>query len=111
MKKRSFEIVLPLLMLLFSFLVSEVQAGPAPAMPLQKGVEAAQEALENEGIEADAYFFYSVTLQNDSGGEYWKCTFRPLEGGRGGYGQITVKVYMNGRVEVVQPEVPVRYRR
>ena len=86
-------------------------AAAAPTMALRDAAEAAEKSLEKEGVALDQYFLYSVTLQNDSSGGYWKCTFRPVEGGRAGYGQIFVKVYMNGTTDVSLPDMPVRYRR
>lgn|GEM_PF-2919648 len=84
----------------------------APALSLKQAVDAAEKALTDRGVALDQYFLYSVTLQNDSSGDYWKCTFRPVGAGdKAGYGQIFVKVYMDGTAEADLPELPVRYRR
>ena len=111
MKRRSLIGAAAVLFLGLAVLAPGVLAQSAPALSLKAAVEAAEKALADMELAADRYFLYSVVLQNDAAGDYWKCTFRPVEAGnRGGYGQIYVKVYMSASAEVVMPDVPLRYR-
>jgi len=99
------------LFLCLAVLAPGLLAQSAPAVALKDAVELAEKALEAEEVALDQYFLYSVALQNDSSGGFWKCSFRPLDGGdKGGYGAIFVKVYMTSKTEVAMPRVPVRYR-
>ncbi|MGE5280417.1 MAG: hypothetical protein ACM3L6_06715 [Deltaproteobacteria bacterium] len=110
MKKRIWGVVV-IGLLAAAVLTPYLAAQTAPSLPLKTAVDNAEKALADKGVAIDQYFLYSVMLHNDSSGDYWKCTYRPMSGNdRGGYGQIYVKVYMSGKVDVEMPELPVRYR-
>ncbi len=111
MKRRSAGTLVLVLFLGLVVLAPGLLAQGAPAFSLKEAVEASEKALEAQGVSLDEYFLYSVVLTRGSSGEYWNCTYRPSGGGdKAGYGQVYVKVYMDAQVEVVIPEVPVRYR-
>ena len=70
-----------------------------PSLSLQDSIAVAEAALKSNKIDVSEHYLYSITFSRSSKGDYWYYTYRPKTASE--YGQIFVKVYMNGETEII----------
>lgn len=70
-----------------------------PSLSLKDSIKIAEDALKRNNVDVSDHYLYSITFSRSSKGDYWYYTYRPKTASE--YGQIFVKVYMNGEAEIV----------
>lgn len=70
-----------------------------PSLSLKDSIKIAEDALKRNNVDVSNHYLYSITFSRSSKGDYWYYTYRPKTASE--YGQIFVKVYMNGEAEIV----------
>ena len=101
MKRSIKSLVVIFLFLWLALYTFKAGADEVPTLSLKESLPIAEEALKQANVDLAKYYLYQVEYSLSSNGSYWFQTYRLRSSGSD---EIFVKVYMNARATVEQPQ-------